>query len=236
MILNYYFDRTLETKNFLTSIVYSQNSIYHIVMINILLSRIKTAIVLFIDFVGLLIIVSILLIVLNYFKVVPLSKTFPKYFGFLPQVLQKTIVIVPTPKAIVSLLSWEKQATPTLISNYSDYFKNHNIPVTTPEGTIDIFLITGVFTAYNKNYIQTVTSGGPTIFQITNDSVFRKISPPISSKSEGGNGTDRVMAIYNSNADFYNATPFGSYLRIIYKLNGDLKVATSIDYYPEHTF
>lgn len=205
-------------------------------MVNILLSRIKTTFILFVDFVGLLIIISILLIVLNYFKIIPLSKNFPKYFGFLPQVLQKTVIITPTRKPIVSLLAWDKQATPTLVSNYSDYFKNNNTSVTAYGGTIDMFLVSGAFTAYNKNYIQTVTSEGPTVFQITSDSVFRKISPPITSKSVGGNGADRVIAIYKSSADFYSDAPFGSFVQIIYTLNGNSKLAVSIDYYPEYKF
>ena len=200
------------------------------------MNRIKHAFILAFDFIGLLIIGFIILFALNYFKILPLSKTFPKYFGFLPQILQNTVIITPTPKPIASLLAWDKEATPTLISNYSDYFKSHNIPITASGETIDMFSVSGAFTAYNKNYIQIVTSEGPTVFQITNESVLRKISPPITSKSQGGNGIDRVTAIYKNSADFYNDTPFGSYLQIIYQLNGDLKVATSIDYYPEHKF
>lgn len=176
------------------------------------------------------------MIVLNYFKIIPLSKNLPKYFGALPQILQKTVNITPTPKPIVSALTWDKEATPTLISNYFEYFKNNKIPVTAYEETIDMFFVSGAFTAYNKNYIQTITSEGPTVFQITSDSVFRKISPPLTSKSQGGDGVNRVTVIYKSSADFFNDAPFGSYLQIVYQLNGDIKVATSIDYYPEHKY
>lgn len=205
-------------------------------MSNTLLSRVKAVVILFVDFVGLLIIILILLVVLNYFKIIPLSKTFPKYLGFLPQILQKTVTTVPTPKPIASLLAWDKEATPTLVSNYTDYFKNHNIPVTAYGETIDMFFVSGAFTAYNKNYIQTVTSEGPTVFQITNDSVFRKISPPITSKSVGGSGANRITIIYKSSPDFLNDASFGSYLKIIYHLRGDIKVADHVDYYPEYKY
>ena len=200
------------------------------------MNRIKHAFILFVDFVGLLIIVSTLLIVLNYFKIIPLSQNFPKYFGFLPQALQKTETITPAPKPNASALVWNKQATPTLISNYSDYFKNHIIPVTAYGEAVDMFFVSGAFTAYNKNYIQIITSQGIAVFQITNDSALRKISPPITSKSQGNDGTNRVTAIYKSSADFYNDVPFGSYLQIIYQLNKDLKTAIYVDYYPEHKF
>lgn len=205
-------------------------------MSNNLLSRVKTIFILFVDFVGLLIIVAILLIVLNYFKVIPLSKNFPKYFGFLPQIIQKTAVTTPTPKPIVSALAWDKEATPALVSNYSDYFKKQNTPAVFYEKTIDMYFVNGAFTAYNKNYIQTVTPEGPTVFQINNDTIFRKISPPITSKNDEGDGTLRVTEIYKSSTDFFNNVLFGNYLRIMYKLNGDMKVANSIDYYPEYQY
>lgn len=201
------------------------------------MNKIKHAFILAVDFIGLLIIGFIILFALNYFKIIPLSKTFPKYFGFLPQATKKiSTSITPAPLPTASGLAWDKQANPTLVSNYSDYFKNHNIPVTALGETIDMFFVSGALTAYNKNYIQIITSQGIAVFQITNDSVFRKISPPITSKSQGNDGVNRVTAIYKSSSDFYNGVPFGSYLQINYQLNGDLKAATSIDYYPEYKY
>jgi len=200
------------------------------------MNRIKHTFILFIDFIGLLIIVSILLVLLNYFKIIPLSKTFPKYFGFLPQTTQKTTIVTATPKPIVTALVWDKQASPTLISNYTDYFKSNNNPVTAYGGTTDMFFVSGVFSAYNNNYIQSVTSDGPTIFQINSDTIFRKISPPITSKYTGSYGVDRISATYKSSTDFFNDAALGSYLEIVYRLNGDIKVVSSIDYYPEHKY
>lgn len=197
---------------------------------------IKHIFILTVDLIGLLIIGSIILFALNYFKILPFSQTFPKYFGFLPQAVQEKVVVTPTPAPASSQVIWEKQANSTLISNYSDYFKKNNMPATVYEETADTFLEKGAFTAYNKSHIQTVTSEGTTIFQINNGSVFRKISPPITSKNQGGDGTDRVTAEYKSSADFFSDVPFGSYLQIIYTLNGNLKSASSVDYYPEYKF
>ena len=63
-----------------------------------LLSQIKQALILLVDFIGLLIILSILLIVLNYFALLPLSKSFPKYLAFLPQISKnvKQSIYAPT--------------------------------------------------------------------------------------------------------------------------------------------
>ncbi|MCL5019035.1 MAG: hypothetical protein M1426_00955 [Patescibacteria group bacterium] len=200
------------------------------------MNRIKHTFILAVDFIGLLIIGFIILFALNYFKIIPLSKTFPKYFSFLPQAEKKIPSIIPTPLPTASGLAWDKQANPTLVSNYSDYFKNHNIPVTILDENTNLFFVSGALTAYNKNYIQTVTSQGITVFQIDTNLVFRKISPPITSKSQGGGGENRITAIYTSSDDFFNDAPFGSYLEIVYKLTGDIKTATSIDYYPEHKY
>ncbi len=200
------------------------------------MNRIKHAFILAVDFIGLLIIGSIILFALNYFKIIPLSKTFPKYFGFLPQVSQKKIALPSTATPTFPEIVWDKQATSTLISNYTDYFKSRNTPITAYGTTTDMFFVSGAFTAYNKYYFQAVIFAGPTYFQIANNSVFRKISPPITSKSEGGNGADRITEIYKSSTDFFNDAPFGSYLEIIYHLKGDIKVADRVDYYPEHKY
>jgi hypothetical protein len=200
------------------------------------MNRIKHTFILFVDFIGLLIIVSILLVLLNYFKIIPLSKTFPKYFGFLPQVIQNTAIVSATPKPIVTALVWNKQASQTLVSNYTDYFNKNNNPVIPYQQTTDKFFVIGAFSAYNDNYFQAIISRGPTYFQVASDSAFRKISPPITSKSEGGNGTDRIIATYKNFTEFFNDAPFGSYLEIIYHLKGDIKVANQVDYYPEHKY
>ncbi len=184
---------------------------------------------------GLLIIGFVILFALNYFKIIPLSQSFPKYFGFLPQNAQEKAALVPTPAPASSEIIWDKQASPTLIANYSDYFKNNNIPVTDYGEAIDMFFVSGALSAYNKNYIQVITSQGITVFKIDSP-VFRKISPPITSKSQGNTGENRITAIYKSSADFFSDTPFGGFLQIAYQLEGDLKVAASIDYYPEYKF
>jgi hypothetical protein len=199
------------------------------------MNRIKHAFVLTVDFIGLLIIGSLVLFVLNYFKIVPLSQTFPNYFGFLPQALQKTAIATPAPQPLASGIIWNKQADPTLITNYSDYFKTHYSPTSASSENSDLFSVSGVFTAYNISYIQTVTSQGSTVFQI-NNTVFRKISPPITSKSRGGEGDNRITAEYKNANDFFNDVPFGGYLQITYQLAGDLKTAASVDYYPEHKY
>jgi hypothetical protein len=180
----------------------------------------------------------VILFTLNYFEILPLSTTFPKYFGFLPQISKniRQAIYAPTPVPTATPIIWDKQANPTLISNYSDYFKIHNMPPNPYGQTTDMFLVSGTFTAYNNNYIQTITSNGLTIFQITNNTTFRKLSPAITDKSQGGNGADRITTMYKNSADFYSDTPFGSYLQITYRLNGDIKVAADVDYYPEYKY
>lgn len=201
------------------------------------MNKIKHALILAVDFMGLLIIISILLIVLNYFEILPLSKTFPNTFGFLPQISKnvKKSIYAPTPAPAASIV-WDKQAEPALVSNYSDYFKIHIIPISAYSENDNLFFVSGALTAYNKDYIQIITSQGITVFQINTNSVFRKISPPVTSKSQGGGGENRITTMYKNSADFFNDAPFGSFVEIIYKLNKDLKTATVIDYYPEHKF
>ncbi len=199
------------------------------------MNRIKHAFILTVDFIGLLLISSIILFALNYLKILPLSAAFPKYLGFLPQVSQKKAVLTPTPAPAAFEIVWQKQAEPALISNYSDYFKNHNISISTYNENDNLFFVSGALTAYNKDYVQIITSQGLTVFK-TSDSVFRKISPPITSKNQGGDGVNRITAIYKSSADFFSDAPFGAFVQIVYKLNGDIKTATSIDYYPEYKF
>ncbi|MCL6096527.1 MAG: hypothetical protein M1444_02470 [Patescibacteria group bacterium] len=201
------------------------------------MNRIKHFFILAVDFIGLLIIVCILLIVLNYFEILSLSKTFPNTFGFLPQISKnvKKSIYAPTPAPTASIV-WDKQAEPALVSNYSDYFKSHNIPISVYSENDNLFFVSGALTAYNKDHVQIITSQGVTVFKINTNSVFRKISPPTTSKSQGGGGENRITAMYKNSADFFSDAPFGSFVEIIYKLNGDLKTATVIDYYPKYKY
>ena len=126
---------------------------------------------------------------------------------------------------------WDKQADPTLISNYSDYFKNRNAPVPA-NGNTGLFLANGVLSAYNKYYLQAITTQGLTVFTIDNATVIRKISPPVTSKSEGNTEINRITTTYENPASFFSDAPvLEAYLEITYKLNGDIKIADSIDYY-----
>ncbi len=200
------------------------------------MNRIKHVFVLAVDFIGLLIIGSIILFALNYFEILSLSKTFPKYFSFLPQVSQEKVVLTPTHAPASSEIKWDNQAEPALVSNYFDYFKNRYTAIAVLAENGDLFLVDGALTAYNKNYMQIITSQGITVFQIDSSSVFRKISPLITSKSQGNSGENRVTAIYKSFSDFFSDAPFGGFLQIIYQLNGDSKLAVSVDYYPEYKY
>jgi hypothetical protein len=199
------------------------------------MNRIKHALILTVDFIGLLIILSAIFFTLNYFKVLPLSTTFPKYFGFLPQISKEKSAETLTPAPESVNIKWDKQAQPALVSNFSDYFKIHNISITTIDENNGLFLVKGVLSAYNKHYFQIVTSLGITFFQI-DKSNFRKISPTISLKSKGSDPTNRTIATYKNSADFFSDVPFGGYLEIIFTLNGNIKSATNVDYYPAHNF
>ncbi len=201
------------------------------------MNRLKHVFILTIDFIGLLVIIFIIIFALNFFKILSLSTVFPKYFGFLPQISQKQEAVQPTSPPVPTGIVWEKQASSDLISNYSGYFKNsHIIPINTYGNDPTLLFVSGAMSAYNKDHIQVITTQGITVYQLTNTTVFRKNSPAITTKSQGSKGASRITAVYKNSADFFTEVPFGGFIQVIYRINGDSKLAYYIDYFSDYRY
>jgi len=188
--------------------------------------KLKTALILLTEISGLLIIFLLVLLTLNFFRIISLPNPFSTSLISTTTQSHSKIININQSSQAPNPTSVQKQATEGQIAKYQVYASRFNKlqAQTSPND----FVADAIFSGYDSQTIQVITADGPLTLFFNQTTRFQKQQDPKISSSQN-NGAPPEPAPYTTSADFFKNVVYGSIIQVIFT-KPDLK-AIQINYF-----
>jgi hypothetical protein len=178
--------------------------------------KLKTALVLSAEILGLLAVFVLFLLVLNYFKIISLPNPFYKTSTPTTNTVNTNTENNNQSIAPVNFVKLQNQATDSQISKFNAYAASFSDPANQKDP--NSYLIHGVFSGFDNQNIQVVTEYGVLNLKFDSRTIFRKI-PTIATTPQpiaASAGAILQTTDYKSAEDFLKNVKFGDIFLIFY--------------------
>jgi hypothetical protein len=175
---------------------------------------------------GLIAIFVILLLLLNFFNILSLSKIYPSQLGWLPHISTSSSNSNYTP---VDTSSITTKDTVDKINTY----KTYNVPNVYYSKQDNSMAAGGIFAGYGKNTILVISSNNTLVLNFDAKTVFEEASISV---PQGSSAATMGFNPYSDFNSFIKNVSFGKYVQVYYNQaqSSVNKTLTKVDYLPSH--